>query len=80
MNPVLFNLALKLSDFRDKFGWTQDELAKRSGISHRYKKYDLAQVQADVEFISAAHDTLYDFNERVWNQLRATGNVPVGQR
>ena len=33
MNPVLFNLALKLSDFRDKFGWTQDELAKRSGIS-----------------------------------------------
>ena len=54
--------------------------SKRSGISHRYKKYDLAQVQADVEFISAAHDTLYDFNERVWNQLRATGNVPVGQR
>ncbi|MCO5356071.1 hypothetical protein [Acidovorax kalamii] len=54
--------------------------SKRSGISHRYKKYDLAQVQADVDFISAARDTLYEFNERVWNQLRATGNVPVEQR
>lgn len=54
--------------------------SKRSGISHRYKKYELAQVQADVDFISAARDTLYEFNERVWNQLRATGNIPVEQR
>lgn len=54
--------------------------SKRSGISHRYKKYELAQVQADVDFISAARDTLYELNERVWNQLRAIGNVPVEQR
>lgn len=54
--------------------------SKRTGISHRYKRYDLARVQADVDFISAARDTLYEFNERVWNQLRATGNVPIQQR
>jgi hypothetical protein len=54
--------------------------SKRTGINHRYKRYDLARVQADVDFISAARDTLYEFNERVWDQLRATGNVPVEQR
>lgn len=54
--------------------------SKRNGISHRYKRYDLARVQGDVDFISAASDILYEFNERVWDQLRATGNVPVEQR
>ena len=54
--------------------------SKRNGISHRYKRYDLARVQADVDFISAASDILYEFNERVCDQLRATGNVPVEQR
>lgn len=54
--------------------------SKRTGISHRYKRYDLARVQADADFIDAARDSLHEFNERVWNQLRATGNVPVEQR
>ncbi|RYF29484.1 MAG: hypothetical protein EOO23_06860 [Comamonadaceae bacterium] len=54
--------------------------SKRTGISHRYKKYDLGRVQADVDFISAARDILYEFNEHVWDQLRADGKVPVEQR
>jgi len=53
---------------------------KRTGISHRYKRYDLARVQGDVDFISEARDELYEFNERLWSQLRAYGRVPVEQR
>lgn len=47
--------------------------SKRTGISHRYKRYDLTRVQGDVDFISEARDELYEFNERLWNQLRAHG-------
>lgn len=54
--------------------------SKRTGISYRYKRYDLARVQGDVEFISEARDELYEFNERLWDQLRAHGQVPVEQR
>lgn len=54
--------------------------SKRTGISHRYKRYDLARVQADVEFLSQARDTLHEFNERLWDQLRAHGRLPVEQR
>jgi hypothetical protein len=54
--------------------------SKRTGISHRYKRYDLARVQGDVDFISEARDALYEFNERLWDQLRAHGQVPVEQR
>ena len=54
--------------------------SKRTGISYRYKRYDLARVQGDVEFISKARDELYEFNERLWDQLRAHGKVPVEQR
>lgn len=53
--------------------------SKRNGISHRYKRYDLARIQSDVSFISEARDTLYEFNERIWDQLRARGKVPVEQ-
>lgn len=54
--------------------------SKRNGISHRYKRYDLSQIQADVDFISEARDTLYEFNERIWDQLREHGRVPREQR
>jgi len=54
--------------------------SKRSGISNRYKRYDLARVQADANFINEARDTLFEFNERMWDQLRAHGKVPVEQR
>lgn len=54
--------------------------SKRTGISHRYKRYDLARVQADVDFISEARDALYEFNERLWDQIRAHGRVPIEQR
>lgn len=47
--------------------------SKRTGISYRYKRYDLARVQGDVEFICKARDELYEFNERLWDQLRADG-------
>ncbi len=54
--------------------------SKRTGISHRYKRYDLARVQADVDFLSQARDTIYEFNERLWDQLRAHVQLPVEQR
>lgn len=54
--------------------------SKRTGISYRYKRYDLARVQEDVNFISVAGDILYEFNERIWGHLRATGKVPLEQR
>nr|WP_296017560.1 hypothetical protein [uncultured Acidovorax sp.] len=53
--------------------------SKRSGISHRYKRYDLARIHADVDFISEARDKLYEFNERLWDQLRTHGRVPQDQ-
>ncbi len=54
--------------------------SKRNGISHRYKRYDLSRIQADVDFISEARDTLYEFNERMWDQLREHDRVPREQR
>jgi hypothetical protein len=54
--------------------------SKRDGITHRYKRYDLARIRADVDFISEARDKLYEFNERVWDQLRAHERVPQHQR
>lgn len=54
--------------------------SQRTGIRHRHKRFDLARVQEDVDFISTARDRLDDFNERVWDQLRGAGRVPVEQR
>lgn len=53
--------------------------SKRSGISHRYKRYDLARIHADVDFISEARDKLCEFNERLWEQLRTNDRVPRDQ-
>ncbi|MBS7776393.1 hypothetical protein [Acidovorax sp. CCYZU-2555] len=54
--------------------------SKRNGISHRYKRYDLGRIQADVNFIRDARDTLFEFNERMWDLIRAHGQVPFEQR
>jgi hypothetical protein len=54
--------------------------SRRTGISHRYKRFALARVREDVDFIDEARDTLDDFNERLWAQLRAIGQVPPEQR
>ena len=43
--------------------------SKKQGISHRYKKFELEQVESDIEFISNARDVLGDFNEKITNQL-----------
>lgn len=51
----------------------------RTVISYRYKRYDLARVQGDVEFIRDARDELYEFNERFLDHLRAHGEGPVEQ-
>jgi hypothetical protein len=42
---------------------------KKRGIMHRYKKFELPQVEADVSFIESARHTLDDFNERITDQL-----------
>ncbi len=49
--------------------------SKRTGISHRYRRFDLARVQEDVDFIDRARHTLDEFNERLWDQLRAVGRM-----
>ncbi len=43
--------------------------SKRHGIAHRYRKFEIAQVESDSDFISHARDTLDDFNERITDQL-----------
>jgi hypothetical protein len=43
--------------------------SKKRGIMHRYRKFDVAQLESDVEFISAARDALEAFNEAITDQL-----------
>lgn len=43
--------------------------SKKQGISHRYKKFEIKQVESDIEFISNAREVLSDFNEQITNQL-----------
>ncbi len=50
--------------------------SKRNGISHRYKRYDSVRIEADVNFISKARDTLDEFNERIWDELRTHEKLP----
>ena len=46
--------------------------SKRTGLIHRYKRVDLAQLQDDVAFIRAARHTLVSFDDAVqaiiWNR------------
>lgn len=43
--------------------------SKKRGIAHRYRKFDLEQVNKDIEFISEARHTLDELNERITDQL-----------
>jgi hypothetical protein len=43
--------------------------SKKRGVVHRYRKFDVAKVEADVDFISAARAALDEFNEAITDQL-----------
>ena len=43
--------------------------SKRRGIFHRYKKFELSQLEDDVNYISKARDLLDDFNEKIHDQI-----------
>jgi hypothetical protein len=43
--------------------------AKKRGVFERYKKFEITQMQEDIEFIRTARDKLEDFDERINNQL-----------
>jgi hypothetical protein len=43
--------------------------SKKRGILHRYRKFDLVQVESDIAFIDHARDALDDFNETISDQL-----------
>jgi hypothetical protein len=44
--------------------------SKKLGILHRYKKFEPAQMEADIQYIYAARDALEVFNERIHDQLQ----------
>ena len=43
--------------------------SKKLGILHRYKKFEPAQMEADIQYIHAARDELEIFNGRIHDQL-----------
>ena len=43
--------------------------SKKTGVFHRYKKFDLARLEEDVEYLRKARFTLSDFNDAIFDQL-----------
>lgn len=43
--------------------------AKKTGVFHRYKKFDLARIKEDAEYISSARFKLVEFNDQIHEQL-----------
>lgn len=43
--------------------------SKKTGVFHRYRKFDLAQIKEDAEFISTARHKLVEFNDIINEQL-----------
>jgi len=43
--------------------------SKKTGVFHRYKKFDLARIKEDAEYISAARFKLVEFNDTIYEQL-----------
>jgi hypothetical protein len=43
--------------------------SKKTGVFHRYKKFDLARIREDAEYISAARFKLVEFNDTIHEQL-----------
>lgn len=43
--------------------------AKKKGVFERYKKFEISQMQDDIEFICNARDKLEEFDEKINDQL-----------
>lgn len=43
--------------------------SKKTGVFQRYKKFDLARIKEDAEYISAARHNLIEFNDTIHEQL-----------
>ena len=43
--------------------------SKKTGVFHRYKKFDLVRIKEDAEYISAARFKLVEFNDSFHEQL-----------
>jgi hypothetical protein len=45
--------------------------SKKTGVFHRYKKFDVPRLEQDVEFLREARFTLSDFNDAILEQLHS---------
>lgn len=43
--------------------------SKKTGVFHRYKKFDLTRIKEDAEYISTARHKLVEFNDSIHEQL-----------
>jgi len=43
--------------------------SKKTGVFHRYKKFDISRLEEDVEYLREARFTLSDFNDAIFEQL-----------
>lgn len=43
--------------------------SKKTGVFHRYKKFDMTRLNEDVEYINNARFTLDEFNDKIYEQL-----------
>lgn len=43
--------------------------SKKRGLFHRYKKFEIEQMESDVAFISNARHVLEEFNQNIYDQL-----------
>lgn len=44
--------------------------SKKRGVVHRYKRFNSADLEEDVDYIDAARDAVYEFHQGVFDQLR----------
>ncbi|MBL8289015.1 MAG: hypothetical protein JNL85_13615 [Rubrivivax sp.] len=47
--------------------------SKKTGVFHRYKKFDVPRLEDDVEYLRKARFTLCDFNDAIHEQLHGSG-------
>lgn len=78
---VIENLLVECAKRRNEYahadwiGLKQGQIVKvksqsqKRGIVHRYKRFNAADVEEDVGFIDAARDTVYEFHQRVLDEL-----------
>jgi hypothetical protein len=46
--------------------------SKKTGVFHRYKKFDVPRLEDDVEYLHKARFTLSDFNDVIFEQLHGS--------